>query len=113
MVNHLKSEDFFNVEKFPTATIVINSATPIRGVKNGEPNYTFKGDLTIKGISNEIEFKSVVGFTKEYAMATGEIIIDRTLFDVRYGSGKFFENLGDTMIHDEFKISFDIITKTK
>ena len=111
--NHLKSEDFFNVAKFPTATIVIKSAAPIRGVKNGESNYTFKGDLTIKGLSNEIEFTSVVNFTKEYAQATGEIIIDRTLFDVRYGSGKFFENLGDKMIHDDFNISFDIITKTK
>ncbi|NQU68855.1 MAG: YceI family protein [Candidatus Marinimicrobia bacterium] len=113
LVDHLKSDDFFSVTKFPTATIEIMSARPIKGAKKGEVNYIFKGDLTIKDIVHEIEFNAVVGFTKEYAQAAGEIVIDRTLYDVRYGSGKFFENLGDKMIHDEFIVSFDVITKTK
>ena len=111
LVGHLKSDDFFSVEKFPTAVLNIKSASVISGAKKDEANYTFKGDLTIKGITHEIEFKAKVDFTREYAQAAGEIVIDRTLYDVRYGSGKFFENLGDKMIHDDFKVSFDVYTK--
>ncbi len=113
LVGHLKSDDFFSVTKFPTALLDIKSVSMIKEAKKDEANYSFKGDLTIKGITHEIEFKAVVGFTKEFARAVGDITIDRTLYDIRYGSGKFFENLGDKMIHDDFKVSFDVITKTK
>lgn len=108
LVNHLKSDDFFSVDKYPTAVLEISSATPLDNPKPGEPNYRFRGDLQIKGITHSTEFNALVTFSQAGASALGEIVIDRTKYDVRYRSGKFFENLGDKLINDDFTISFDI-----
>lgn len=100
LVGHLKSDDFFGVEKFPTSTLVITESTPF---KNGES--TAKGKLTIKGITNPVSFV-VKQDGKTYSST---LIVDRSLYDVRYGSGKFFENLGDKTIYDEFTLEVKIV----
>ena len=98
---HLKSKDFFNVEEFSVATIIIKEA--IRGEGN---SYQIGAELTIKGITNKIRFEADVDVNGVKFLATAKIKIDRTKWDIKYGSGSFFEDLGDKLILDE--IEFDI-----
>ncbi len=99
---HLKSDDFFGVEKHPTANLIITSSEPFKGGKA-----KVKGDLTIKGKTNPIEFE-VVRSGKSYK---GKLVVDRSKYDVRYGSKSFFDNLGDKVIYDEFNIYVDLSVK--
>lgn len=103
LVSHLKSPDFFNVKNHKTSTLKINSFKLIK-----ENKYTVKGDLTIKGISKPITFPATIEIKNDKLVAYAEFKIDRTLYDIKYNSGKFFESLGDKMINDEFIIKFKI-----
>ena len=96
---HLKSDDFFGVENHPTAKLVITSAESMN--KN---SYSVKGDLTIKGKTNPVTF--VISIYENKATAT--LKVDRAKYDVRYGSGSFFDNLGDKAIYDEFDLVVDL-----
>lgn len=103
LVGHLKSDDFFGVEKFPEATFKVTESSKISG---GNANIT--GDLTIKGITHPISFKAVLHDTGDAMKVYGNIVIDRTLYDVKFGSGKFFEGLADNTIYDEFTINLNV-----
>jgi polyisoprenoid-binding protein YceI len=94
LVGHLKSDDFFSVEKFPEAKFVITSTK----VKNGKGTIT--GDITIKGKTESITFP-VEKTGNDYS---AKIEIDRSKFDVRYGSKSFFSGLGDNVIDDIFTL---------
>ncbi len=96
---HLKSDDFFGVEKHPTATLVFNDVKA-----TGKNSYDVQGALTIKGITNEIIFEISVYGSK----ATASLKIDRSKFNVRYGSASFFDNLKDKTIYDEFDLNADL-----
>ena len=101
LVGHLKSDDFFGVEKYPTAKFIITKVS-----SRGTPDdYKVTGDLTIKGITKEIRF--LANATENGA--TAEIKLDRTDFNVRYGSGSFFDNLGDKTIYDEFDLTVNLV----
>jgi polyisoprenoid-binding protein YceI len=91
---HLKSDDFFGVENHPTSTLVIKSGNKT------EEGYYINGDITIKGTTEPISFLLKMNGN----MATANLKIDRTKFNVRYGSGSFFSNLGDNTIYDEFEL---------
>lgn len=104
LIGHLKSDDFFGVEKFPTSKLVITSVE-----SKGANKYLFKGDLTIKGITNPAEFEASVVLNGNNAVAEGTLVIDRSLYNVRYGSGRFFDNLGDKTIYDEFTLDFKVV----
>jgi polyisoprenoid-binding protein YceI len=108
LVGHLKSPDFFAADLFPTVEFTIDSATPLaKPLASGE-NTTIKGTLAIKGISKPVEFPAQVGVKDGIAQARGKAKLDRTQWDIRYGSGKFFQGLGDKLIYDEFEVDFDI-----
>ena len=96
---HLKSEDFFGTEKFPIATLVFKKIA----VK-AKDTYTVTADLTIKGKLNPISFELVVKGNS----ATTKFNVDRTKYDIKYGSGSFFDNLGDKAIADEFELAVDL-----
>lgn len=98
---HLKSDDFFGIEKFPTATLDIKGSS---NFKDGVASV--KGKLTIKGISQPIDFKVM----KEGNKYTAELVVDRSKFDVKYGSGSFFDGLGDKMIYDDFTLTVVLYT---
>ncbi len=98
LVGHLASDDFFGVASYPTAKLDITKVVS-RGVA-GE--YKVIADLTIKDKTNPVKFNV---FTNEAGEMTANITIDRSEYDVRYGSGSFFDNLGDNTIYDEFEIS--------
>lgn len=108
LVGHLKSPDFFAADLFPMVEFTIDSATPMaKPLASGE-NTTIKGTLAIKGISKPVEFPAQVGVKDGIAQARGKAKLDRTQWDIRYGSGKFFQGLGDKLIYDEFEVDFDI-----
>lgn len=107
LVGHLKSDDFFGVSTYPTSRFVITKV-----VSKGKPGeYKVTGQLTIKGKTKEIKFDSVVKEVGANYVAESAIKIDRTEFDVRYGSGSFFDSLGDKTIYDEFDLNVKIVTK--
>ncbi len=102
LLGHLKNSDFFNVENNPTATFKIVE------VVNGETTVV-KGDLTVKGITKSIEFPVTITQTATGVELVGETFkIDRTEFDIQYKSQKFFDDLKDKFINDEFEISFKV-----
>ena len=103
---HLKSEDFFGVEKFPTSKLVLTGSTPF-----DKGTGVVSGTLTIKDITNPIEFKAVMQKKDEGIWFFTNITVDRTKFNVRYGSGSFFSNLGDKTIYDEFKLKVNLLVK--
>lgn len=109
LVGHLKSEDFFGVEKNPTATFVITSIKPLKGDAAGN-NATITGNLTIKGKTNPLSFPAKVGVKNGVAAATGTATIDRSKYDVKYGS-TFFGAAADKAIDDNFQLSFNVIAK--
>ena len=91
---------FFGVEEYPEAILKITKVK-----SKGKSKYACTADLTIKGITKEIKFEAELG----KGDATTNIVIDRTKFNVKYGSGSFFKGLGDKMIYDEFEISVDLV----
>jgi len=106
LVGHLKSDDFFGVEKFPTSKLVITESTPF-----DKGTATVKGTLTIKGVTNPVEFKAAYQKKDDGTWFFANIVIDRTKYNVRYGSGSFFDNLGDKTIYDEFKLKVSLVVK--
>ena len=101
---HLKSDDFFSVEKFNTATFKITEAKSSNG-----KDYTITGTLTIKGIAQKVSFPAVVAVAGKKVTATGKITFDRTKFDIKYRSGSYFEDLADKMIYDEVKLDVKLV----
>lgn len=104
LIGHLKSDDFFSVEKFPNATLMLKESSKF--VKD-EANVT--ADLTIKGTTHQVVFK--VKRIGDVFQAT--VSFDRSKYDVRYGSGKFFENLGDNVIEDIIPIDVTLVAVKK
>jgi polyisoprenoid-binding protein YceI len=101
---HLKSDDFFSSEKFPKATFVTSTIE-----SKGGDQYLVKGNLTIKGITNQIEFPATITVADNQISAKAKIVVDRTKFDIKFRSGNFFQNLGDKAIEDNFELNVDLI----
>ena len=97
---HLKNDDFFGTDKYPTATLDFKSIAAKKGNV-----YTVNADLTVKGKTAPVTFDLTVTGNK----ATTSFKIDRTKYGVQYGSGSFFSNLGDKTIDDNFDISATIV----
>lgn len=106
---HLESDDFFSVATYPEATFEMAQLVKHEEVAEGEPNYTIRGNLTIKGITHGVSFPAHVHVHDDMLTAKADFDLDRTQWDVRFGSGRFFENLGDNLIHDNFNLKLDIM----
>ena len=96
---HLKSDDFFGVEAHPTASLVFTKVTA-----SGKNAYSVTGDLTIKGKTNPITFTMAVYGSK----ANATLKIDRSKYDVKYGSTSFADIVKDKVIYDEFDLVADL-----
>ncbi len=103
-IGHLKSDDFFSTAKFPKSNFVITKIT-----STGKDQYNVKGNLTIKGITNEIEFPATIQTVGKEIKATAKIVVNRTKYDIKYGSGSFFDNLGDKAINDDFELDVNLV----
>lgn len=97
LLGHLKNDDFFAVDKHPTATLKIQHAMMGK----------LEGELIVKGVSQPVN----VEYTKTGSTYAGTLKFDRTKFGIQYGSGNFFQGLGDKMIHDEVTVEFSVVTK--
>lgn len=104
---HLKSEDFFGTEKFPTASFSIKKV-----IANGN-NASITGDLTIKGITNSITFPATIVWNadKTVTAAADKIVIDRTKYNIQYKSKSIFSDIGDNFIYDDFTLSVKLVAK--
>lgn len=103
LVGHLKSDDFFSVEKNPTSKFDITNVT-----KKGEETIV-TGNLTIKGITQSISFPASISQKGKVIVAIAKIKIDRTKFDIKYGSKSFIEGIGDKAIDDEFELQVNLV----
>lgn len=116
LVDHLKSPDFFDIAKFPTAKFVITKAEAIPGAKKDQPTHKITGDLTIRDRTNPVTFDAIVTRTGTQWTAKGNIVIpDRTKFGITYNSKQFFDikKLGDKLINDEITIGLNVTAETK
>lgn len=97
---HLKADDFFGTEKFPTAKLDFKT---IAAKANNV--YTVTADLTLKGITKPVTFDLTVGSNS----ATTKFNIDRTKYGIEYKSKSFFDTLGDSFIYDEFEVGVNLV----
>lgn len=108
LIGHLKSDDFFGVEKFPQSTLVVTKAE-----SKGGSSYHFTADLTIKGITKSLEFDAEVSEASGVLTATGVMTVNRAKYDIKFRSASFFSDLGDKMIYDDFTLKFKLVTPIK
>ncbi len=103
---HLASDDFFSSEKYPEAFFEITAVTP-----KVNTFYHFEGNLTIKGITQPITFEASIQNYGDSLTALGKITVDRTKFDMKFRSGNFFTNLGDTLIYNNFDLNVNLVAR--
>ena len=104
LTGHLKSDDFFSAEAHPVADFVLT------GVETAEDGSTMlSGNMTIKGITHQLSFPAEVAVDGDGMKATALFSFDRSKYDVRFGSGSFFEDLGDKIISDQIDLYLELI----
>jgi polyisoprenoid-binding protein YceI len=103
---HLASDDFFSSAKYPNATFNITSVTPKTGNE-----YDINGELTIKNLSGPVSFAGTANVDGNTLTATGKIIVDRTKYNMKFRSGNFFKDLGDTLIYNDFDLNVSITAR--
>ncbi len=113
LIGHLKSDDFFSVAKHNTATFKLKKIKDYTPKKGEKGKHWVTGDLTIKGNTNEIAFPAEITFSDKGFKALAKFSIDRSKWDIRYGSGSFFDNLGDKTIYDEIKFDLSLVGNKK
>ena len=106
LVDHLKDEDFFDVNKFPEAKLVVNRVKNLEGSQ-----FEMKGNMTIKGITNPVTFNADIKINRNSYTAIAKIIIDRTKWGVEYKSGNIFKDLGDKIIYDDMEFDIFLVSE--
>jgi len=104
--DHLWNDDFFSIDEFSTSHLKV-----VQGTLTNKNEYELSGLLTIKNITQPVTFTGKIEILTDFLYSTGELVVDRTLYNIRYGSGKFIDNLGDKLIHDEFVLQFKLIAQ--
>ena len=104
---HLASDDFFNSAQYPEALFEITSVEP------GTRTSNIKGILTIKGLNHPVAFDAVTNITGNTFSLAGKITIDRTKYGMKFRSGNFFTNLGDTLIYNDFDLNVKITAEAE
>lgn len=111
LVTHLSSADFFDVEKFPTSKLELTKVDILNDASKPNVNSNVTGNLTMKDVTKSITFPAEIKIENGVLTVKADFDIDRTDWNIKYGSGKFFENLGDKMINDKFNLNLTIIAK--
>ncbi|UTW67583.1 YceI family protein [bacterium SCSIO 12643] len=107
LIGHLNSDDFFSTSKYPTATIKTTKVTPGKQANT----YDIVADLTIKGITKSQSFTAIVKPNGKGHIITANVDIDRTKYEVKYGSSSYFDSLGDKAISDNFNLKVTIYSQ--
>jgi len=109
LIRHLRSADFFAVDRFPTAEFVAERAAAIAASSEGTPNFLLRGHCTLRGVTRPLEFRAVIA-SADGSRLTGQaqFELDRTEFGSIYGSGKFFRFLGNHIVNDHIHLHLKI-----
>ena len=107
---HLRSDDFFSVDKHQTSYLKINEVLPpeLSRIEADNNSFEVSGELTIKGITQPIVFTLKPVSDQSYV---ADLTFDRSDYNVRFRSGSFFENLGDKLILDDIKLEVTLVKK--
>ena len=108
LTNHLKSADFFSVDEFPTAYFEITKTEKIKDAQPNQPNYDVTGILTLKGVKNTLAFPILISVQENNLTASAKFKFDRTKWNVKYNSGKFFSEIGDGAISDAIGVELNV-----
>ncbi|MDP2188749.1 MAG: YceI family protein [Sphingobacteriaceae bacterium] len=108
LTDHLFSEDFFNVAQYNAAKFEITGVEALATADASGNTHTITGNLTIKGITKGISFPAKVENNANGINASAKFDIDRTLWDIKYRSGKIFPEIGDKVIYDEIGIELNL-----
>ena len=112
LIAHLKSDDFFSVDDYPQAKFTVTTTDPIAESTPGTSNFNVKGDLTIKDSTRRIEFPAIISMNMDRNLVfLAQVDIDRTEWNVQYGSGKFFQKLGMHLVNDIISIQFRVLCR--
>ena len=124
LVGHLRGDDFFHVDRFPTATLDVQTSKIIGKTSSGLYKMEIAGDLTIKGIKKPITFNAEIDLDSPIKKATGTIVFNRADFGIQYRSemhlgnpDSFWNQLRsvrdttkDRVIRDEIEVEFEIVS---
>jgi polyisoprenoid-binding protein YceI len=112
LIAHLKSDDFFFTDLFPTATYTIESAERIEDAGIGRPNYAVKGELALRGVKAGLDFEATANPVEGGGIsAEAHFDIDRTRWGVIYGSSRFFRHLGMHLVYDPISIQVRVFAE--
>jgi polyisoprenoid-binding protein YceI len=109
LIKHLKSNVFFDIQKYPTSSLKIIKAIPNAFSKNGQPNYTLVGQLKIKDSTQIITFPAHIEMSGKNIRGKAVFTFDRTKFGMKFNSEKYFPKIGKLLIHDQVKLEIVII----
>lgn len=113
LIGHLRTDDFFLVDSYPTSHFSLSSVEAIENVNPGSPNCVIKGVFTLRGHSEPIEFIGTLGSDDASIALQAQFDIDRVLWNSKYGSGRIYEALGKHVVNDLISISFQLIAPAK
>ena len=109
---HLKSDDFFDVERYPEAAFELRGAAAIDGATAGTPNVKIDGALTLKETTRTISFPAIVAAQEDGSLkAQAAFDFDRTLWGVCYGSGRLYERLGMHLVNDLISVEIFLVAR--
>lgn len=112
LIDHLRSADFFLAEEYPVAIFKLASVEEIDGATEGEPNWRFAGELTLRGETRPLAFEASVARNEDGALVAQAMMdMDRTLWGSVYGSGKFFARLGQHVVNDLVHLHVKVVMK--
>jgi polyisoprenoid-binding protein YceI len=112
LIRHLRDDDFFAVDRFPTAECLLTTAEPVADATEGTPNFVLRGTLTLRGITQPLSFPAVIAAAAAGQLAgQAQFEIDRTQFGSQYGSGRLFSFLGKHVVNDHIHLHVKIHAK--
>ena len=110
LISHLKSDDFFFVKMFPTAKFTIQSAFPLKNPTLSAPNFEVHGTLELRGVCAEIQFPATLSRLEDgQCSVEAHFDIDRTRWNIIYGSSRFFRHLGMHLVFDLISLQMRIL----
>lgn len=105
LIRHLRDDDFFAVDRFPTAEFICDRAEPLPACTDGTPNYQLHGQFALRGVKKPLSFPSVIAAADDdHLTGQAQFELDRTQFGSQYGSGKLFAFLGKHVVNDHIHL---------
>lgn len=112
LIRHLRDDDFFAVDRFPTAEFICTHADPLPSCTPGTPNYTLHGTITLRGVTQPLSFPAVIAAADaDHLTGQAQFELDRTLFGSHYGSGRLFAFLGKHVVNDHVHLHIKLHAK--